>query len=356
LSRVLIVSAEYGPPWAEGEKNIARALVRSLTEHGWRASVCSNPQIDTEASSRHHLSLRGVGSALRFWVHTARAARERGASVIHLLSSVSSLLGAKCAVIKGLSGASLLLHVTGLASPLRGYRLGLRADRIAVGGSYLRPYFPDAVDLPPMSPHMNVDREREARREPFDDTPRRILYLGAMEPERGVQTLIDALALLRTELGWPDFTLTLAWNGYGSKGYARRMSQRVHAHGLDGQVHWQGVAPDLDTLYRAHDCVVIPRLARERMGFPLRLIEALSYGKPVVVSDVGEMPIVTGGCGLVFPRGDTKELAYALRRLLSDRHLYRRCIGAAYEAARRYESSRTVGRYLELYRQLTQAR
>jgi len=355
LPRILIVSTDYGPPWEEGEKNIARVLESALSQQRWQGAVCSNLQSDIEAGPHHRGSLRELRTSVRFWLHAARTARRQGVSVVHLLSSVSSLLGVKCQVIKRLSGASLLLHVTGLATPMRGYRLGLRADRIVVGGSYLQPLFPGAVNLPPISPHVNPHLDRETAHGPRGGTPRRILYLGAMEPERGVHTLIDALAVLRAELGWSDFTATLAWNGHGSKAYVALLRERVRAQALDEHVRWEGVVSDLGTLYRTHDCVVIPHAGAERMGFPLRLIEALSYGKPVVVSDVGEMPRVVDGCGLVFPRGSTQGLARALRRLLSDGNLYRRSIVAAYEAAQQYDNSRTVGRFLELYRELAHA-
>ena len=293
---------------------------------------------------------------MRFWAQAGRQARRRGAAVVHLLTSVSSLLGMKCAVIRRLSGAPLLLHVTGLSRPVRGYRVGLRADRIVVGGSYLRPFFPGAVDLPPVSPHMNPSLDDEACRAAGATLGARILYLGAMEPERGVHTLVDALAALRTDLACPTFAATLAWNGHGSRDYARGIRERVAAHGLERHVRWEGVVADLGTLYREHDFVVIPRAARERMGFPLRLIEALSYGRPVVVSDVGEMPMVAADAGLVFPRGDAQGLARALRELLGDAALYGRCVRAAYETARRYETSRTVGRFMDIYRELVDGR
>ena len=353
--KVVIVSTDYGPPWEEGEKNIARVLVSALSESGWEGIVCSNPQSDIEAGPHHRASLREIRASLRFWVHAALTARRQRASVVHVLSSVSSLLGLKCQVISRLSGASLLLHVTGLATPVRGYRLGLRADRVVVGGSYLQPFFPDAINLPPVSPHVNPLPTRAPHEGLMDGAPRRILYLGAMEPARGVHTLIDALGVLRTELAWSHFTATIAWNGHGSPSYAASMRERVRAHALEDHVRWQGVAPDVGALYRAHDCVVIPHTGNERMGFPLRLIEAVSYGKPVVVSDVGEMPNVVDGCGLVYPHGDANALAGALRTLLGDGASYRHRIRAAFETAERYANAGTCARFFALYRELSQA-
>jgi glycosyltransferase involved in cell wall biosynthesis len=88
------------------------------------------------------------------------------------------------------------------------------------------------------------------------------------------------------------------------------------------------------------------------MAFPLRLIEAMSYGKPVVVSDLGEMPRIIGQCGLVFPHEDAGSLAEALERLLSDRSLYKECAENCYQKAKEYHPSRTIRRLVDLYREI----
>src|SRR5262249_44130400 len=154
-----------------------------------------------------------------------------------------------------------------------GYRTLLQADRVVVGGSYLRPFFPTALDLPPLSPHLNPHRQRDARQAAPSAEPRRILYLGHMEAVRGVHTLIAAAALLATR----DCSLTLAWNGHGSPEYRERIVTQIARLGLQDRVRWLGGTRAPSLLYRNHDVVVIPRAADERMGFPLRLVEALSY-------------------------------------------------------------------------------
>lgn len=184
--RILIVSTDYGPPWNEGEKNIAWVLRSAMLQQGWEATVAWNHARDITAGPHHQPSTREIATALRFWLRTARLARRRRASVIHLLSSVSTALGVKCRLIRQRSGASLVLHVTGLARPVWGYQRFLRADRIIVGGSYLLPLFPGAIDLPPPSPHLNRRLETELQRPLLAPPGRRILYLGAMEPVRGV--------------------------------------------------------------------------------------------------------------------------------------------------------------------------
>jgi glycosyltransferase involved in cell wall biosynthesis len=173
-----------------------------------------------------------------------------------------------------------------------------------------------------------------------------------MEPVRGVHTLVDAAALLVHERGWQDLVLTVAWNGDGDPGYERRIRAQVRARGLDAYMRWVGVVPDLGALYEDHDLVVIPPTTHERMGFPLRLVEALSYGRPVVVSDVGELPLAADGCGVVFPREDARALAAGVERLLTNPQLYRRSAGCALLRARLYDPATIVARIAEVYRDL----
>src|SRR5581483_7294471 len=195
-ARVVIVSTDYGPPWNEGEKNIAHVLDRRLRDHGWQPTVCSNPWSDVTASSRHRPSAVKLARAVRFWVDVGRSARRDGAALIHLLTSVSSALGLKCRILRRAAGVPLLLHATGLARPVRGYRRLLEYDAAVVGGSYLLPFFPDAVDLPPLSPHVNARLAADARAAAPAAPGGRLVYLGHMEPERGVHTLVEALGQL----------------------------------------------------------------------------------------------------------------------------------------------------------------
>jgi len=271
---------------------------------------------------------------------------------VHVLTSLSSAMGVKSFCIKRLSGAQIVLHVTGLARPVRGHGLLLSADRIVLGGTYLQAYFPGAEVLPPISPHINADLSTVRTPPPRSATGERVLYLGSMEHVRGVHTLVDAVAHLLAQRERPNLTLTIAWNGDGSPDYERTIRARVHERGLDGRVRWVGVLPELGRLYQEHDVVVIPPVAQERMGFPLRLVEALSYGRPVVVSDVGDLPMAAEGCGIVFPRGDVPALAAAIDRLLSEPRLHRQAAEHALERARRYDPARTVARLAAIYQEL----
>lgn len=92
---------------------------------------------------------------------------------------------------------------------------------------------------------------------------------------------------------------------------------RAEAEGLD--VRFLGFVPETRRVYAACDLVAMPSSTE---GLPLVALEAMSLGRPVLASSVGELPVLlAGGAGLLVPPGDEAALSDALRRALSSRPL-----------------------------------
>lgn len=350
--KVMIICHLYGLPWNEGVKNMVRVLVEKLTDFGIDVEVYSKGGRGNSRPPSIKLAPVILARDLMFWWKAARWARTQRVEVIHLLSSVTSILGLKCFIIRILSRIPLLLHITGINRPIFGYNFLLRADRIIVGGNYLRKFFPVSVEFNPVSPYFNPGNAIRPCRLIFNSRPRKILYLGAMEAVRGVHTLVDAVAELKTRFGLEDFSITIAWNGYGDLDYVRKVRKKIAAYRIQKHFQWNQLANDVPGLYQGHDFVVIPRDSDERMGIPLRLIEAMSYGKPVIVSDMCEMPKIAEGCGLVFSSGDSFSLATVLHRFLTDSAFYQQCAQNGYRKASQFHPQRTVPQLVDLYKEL----
>jgi glycosyltransferase involved in cell wall biosynthesis len=114
-------------------------------------------------------------------------------------------------------------------------------------------------------------------------------------------------------------------------------------------VTFTGFVPDeqLAALYNATTMLVLPSFNE---GFGLPVVEAMSCGLPVAVSDRSSLPEVVGNAGLLFDPTSTEQIAEAMRRMLTDeplRHAMRR---AGLERARAYSwqsSAREMMRVLE---------
>jgi glycosyltransferase involved in cell wall biosynthesis len=90
-------------------------------------------------------------------------------------------------------------------------------------------------------------------------------------------------------------------------------------------------------------------------AIPLKLLEYMAAGLPVVASDVGVSAAIVRreGCGLVVPPDDPEAHARALARLLSDADAARTLGGRGRRAvAARYTWEAEAKRLLELYAEL----
>ena len=170
-----------------------------------------------------------------------------------------------------------------------------------------------------------------------------IVAVGNLYPVKGHAVLLDALATLRDLPGW-----RLAIAGRGEEEAPLRA--RAAALGIAERIHLLGFREDIPDILAAADLFAMPSLSE---GLPLALVEAMSFGLPVVVTRVGGVPeVVTDDVdALLVPPSDVDALASALRRLLDDPALRRRLGDAARTRARRdYAIATMADRYERLYR------
>jgi 1,2-diacylglycerol 3-alpha-glucosyltransferase len=99
------------------------------------------------------------------------------------------------------------------------------------------------------------------------------------------------------------------------------------------------------------DILVCPRSSWS--GFPIKLINYMAAGKPLIVAEGSAKNIRSGETGLTFPNGDATALSTALERLLQDGALRRR-LGEAARAtvARLYSWQRAASEIEQIYVQV----
>ncbi|HWP62580.1 MAG TPA: glycosyltransferase family 4 protein, partial [Candidatus Binatia bacterium] len=177
-----------------------------------------------------------------------------------------------------------------------------------------------------------------------------VLYHGGFSPDRGIEELIEALALL------PGIHLVLM--GYG----VLEAQLRARAAEGDGRLHvLPAVAPEvlLDWVASA-DVVAIPiqpTTLNHRLTTPNKLFEALAAGVPIVASDLpGMAPIVREtGAGVVCDPTRPAAIAAAIRGILELPEVERRAMGerGLRAAAEHYNWAAQVAVLLAEYGRLT---
>jgi glycogen(starch) synthase len=177
---------------------------------------------------------------------------------------------------------------------------GRSADRIAV--------IPNGID--PSQWRADDARRRRMRREYGSPL---VVFAGRLEPEKGVQTLIEAMPLLRRRV--PPARAVVIGEGTASadlKAQARRRR-------LGAAVTFTGYVsePDLRALVSAANAAVVPSLY-EPFGFVA--LEAAVLGAPLVVSRTGGLAEIVddGRTGWQYAPGDATELAHALEIVITD--------------------------------------
>ncbi|HEU4453959.1 MAG TPA: glycosyltransferase family 4 protein [Longimicrobium sp.] len=142
-----------------------------------------------------------------------------------------------------------------------------------------------------------------------------IFCAGRVQPYKGMQTLVEAAALLCAD-GAGDFDVAIAGDGP----YLEELRALAAARGLEN-VHFLGRRTDVPALLPGAAIAVVPSLWEEAFG--LAVVEAMAAGVPLVASRTGGVPelVEEEKTGLLVPPGDARALAGALRRLLRDERL-----------------------------------
>jgi D-inositol-3-phosphate glycosyltransferase len=185
---------------------------------------------------------------------------------------------------------------------------------------------------------------------------RMLLFVGRIEPLKGIDTLIKAIAIIERQ----DVCVCLVVIGgepvagpqATNEEMARLQLMREQA-GLSDLVTFLGKRSQ-DTLpyyYSAAEAVVVPSFYE---SFGMVALEAMACGTPVVASQVGGLAFLVqdGVTGFTVPVDDPQALADRLMELICDPELRRKLGQQATETARAYDWNVIARRMRELYAQL----
>jgi glycosyltransferase involved in cell wall biosynthesis len=133
-----------------------------------------------------------------------------------------------------------------------------------------------------------------------------ILYVGRLEPRKGLVYLLKAFAILSKET-----TCRLIISGGGNSASLKELAGTL---GIKEKVIFTGQVDDatLKRLYNACDVFVLSSLLE---GFGLTILEAMAAGKPVVATNVGGIPEIMKDNihGKLVEKRNPEQLSEALR-------------------------------------------
>ena len=171
-------------------------------------------------------------------------------------------------------------------------------------------------------------------------------FAGSMKPWHGVADLLDAFACTSAPRSEPAPVLMLV--GAGPEEDALR--RRATARDLAGRVIFAGAQPHdaIPAFVRRFDVAVAPYRPMPNFYFhPLKIVEYLAAGVPVVYPDQGGLRELVGAAGLAYPPGACDHIAGRLTRLLNNHALRHVLAQAAERRGAEFDWQRTARRVLE---------
>ena len=179
-----------------------------------------------------------------------------------------------------------------------------------------------------------------------------ILYAGTIRPQKNVPRLVEAFAVIRSELeNHPLFgNLRLVIIGDELSRYPA-VRRAVVATRVEPFVRFLGFVP-LDTLrvfYRAATLFAFPSLYE---GFGLAPLEAMACGTPVVASDVPALVEAVGDAAELVTPDNLFDVARGLRAVLLDEARRKELSASGRARAQRFDWNDTARAVLDVYQEI----
>lgn len=140
-----------------------------------------------------------------------------------------------------------------------------------------------------------------------------VFFIGRLESKKNLARLVEAFKDFSDS--HPDFKLVLA----GKRGVGfEEIFAKVRALKIEDRVIMPGYVDENEKAYLYQNCKIFafPSLYE---GFGLPILEAFSYGKPVLTSHVSCMPEVAGDAAVYCDPFDSGDIARCLEKLVNDK-------------------------------------
>jgi glycosyltransferase involved in cell wall biosynthesis len=193
--------------------------------------------------------------------------------------------------------------------------------------------------------HIN-ERDIATFKKMFDIRDRKvILSVARLAEEKGFQVLLKSIRCVVEKFPKTVFVIIGRDDGYRNK--LIELSERL---GLGSEIVFAGVVEEsvLGGAFSCCEVVAIPSLYEP---FSTSMLEAMTYGKPIVATNVGGMPeaIKHGKNGLLVAPGKPEELCESITTLLDNRALARQLGRNAKSTSKEFTWSKAAKDINELY-------
>jgi hypothetical protein len=174
----------------------------------------------------------------------------------------------------------------------------------------------------------------------FSKEDKIVCMVGRLTEQKDQATIIKAMNELPENI-----KLLLVGEGI-KRGYLENM---VKNYNLEKRIKFLGNRDDIPNILKTIDISII---SSNWEGFGLVAVEGMAAGKPIIASNVEGLKEVVSGAGLLFEKGNHKELANLIKKLLENEAYYKEVLNKCIKRAKKYDIDVMVEKYLEVYQEM----
>lgn len=146
---------------------------------------------------------------------------------------------------------------------------------------------------------------------------KRVLYLANLRHQKNHFLLVDVVKKIHND--FKDWTFHLVGND-SNNDYSTRLKAKIKEYNLENVIYIYGSKQDTENIINQSDLAVFTSNSE---GLPVALLEYGFFRKPVVSTEVGQIPFIVehGKCGFISKIGDADAFSVNLVALMIDEEL-----------------------------------
>ncbi len=168
------------------------------------------------------------------------------------------------------------------------------------------------IDYFDASTKLEVDEKKLLQKWEINKEKKILLMPGRLTPWKGQELLIEAINLVKVELGYEPFHVVILGSDQGRDLYKKKLIRLIEQYRLTNQIKLIEHCKDMALAYKVSDVIVSASIEPEAFGRVA--VEAQSMEKLIIASNIGgsNETIVNGKTGILFESGDAKSLSEKL--------------------------------------------
>ena len=173
------------------------------------------------------------------------------------------------------------------------------------------------VDYFDPSTKLETDEKKLLQKWEINKEKKIILVPGRLTSWKGQELLIEAINLVKIELGYEAFHVVILGSDQGRDLYKKKLIRLTEQYRLTNQIKFINHCKDMALAYHVSDIVVSPSIEPEAFGRVA--VEAQSMQKLIIASNIGgsNETIINEKTGFLFEAGDAKSLSEKIIRSIT---------------------------------------